>query len=76
MRRRYHDQYSTPEKMGKLRFSDLSVIFSGADYASVTGAFHLTRPSHRGRECIRSIFAPIPAVSGRLENHTGPHKLI
>jgi len=43
VRRRYHDQYSVPEKMGKLRFSDLSVDLLGADYASVTGAFHLTR---------------------------------
>lgn len=43
VRRRYHDQYSTPEKMGKLRFSDLSVNLLGADYASVTGTFHLTR---------------------------------
>jgi uncharacterized protein (TIGR02246 family) len=43
VRRRYHDQYSTPEKMGRLRFSDLSANLLGADYASVTGAFHLTR---------------------------------
>jgi ketosteroid isomerase-like protein len=43
VRRRYHDQYSTPEKMGELRFSDLSVNLLGADYASVTGAFHLRR---------------------------------
>jgi len=43
VRRRYHDQYSTPEKMGTLRFSDLSVNLLGADYASITGAFHLTR---------------------------------
>ena len=48
VRRRYHDQYSTPEKMGKLRFSDLSVNLLGADYASVTGAFHLTRPVTAG----------------------------
>jgi len=48
VRRRYHDQYSTPEKMGKLRFSDLSVSLLGADYASVTGAFHLTRPVTAG----------------------------
>ena len=43
VRRRYRDRYSTPEKMGKLMFSDLSVNLLGADYASVTGAFHLTR---------------------------------
>ena len=48
VRRRYHDQYSTPEKMGKLRFSDLSVNLLGADYASVTGAFHLTRSAIAG----------------------------
>jgi uncharacterized protein (TIGR02246 family) len=48
VRRRYHDQYSTPEKMGKLRFSDLTVNLLGANYASVTGAFHLTRPVTAG----------------------------
>jgi ketosteroid isomerase-like protein len=48
VRRRYHDQYSKPEKMGKLRFSDLSVNLLGADYASVTGAFHLTRSVNTG----------------------------
>jgi len=48
VRGRYHDQYSTPEKMGELRFSDLSVNLLGADYASVTGAFHLTRPVTAG----------------------------
>jgi hypothetical protein len=31
VRRRYHDQYPTPEKMGKLKFSDLSVNLLAAD---------------------------------------------
>jgi uncharacterized protein (TIGR02246 family) len=48
VRRRYHDQYPTPEKMGKLKFFDLSVNLLGADYASVTGAFHLTRSVSAG----------------------------
>lgn len=48
VRRRYHDRYSTPEKMGKLIFSDVSVNLLDADYASVTGAFHLTRPVAAG----------------------------
>ena len=46
--RRYHERYPTPEKMGKLTFSDLSVNLLGADYASVLGAFHLTRPASAG----------------------------
>jgi uncharacterized protein (TIGR02246 family) len=48
VRRRYHDQYPTPEKMGKLKFSDLSVNLLGTEYASVTGAFHLTRSVSAG----------------------------
>ena len=48
VRRRYHEQYPTPEKMGRLRFSDLSVTLLGTDYASVTGAFHLTRTVSAG----------------------------
>ena len=48
VRRRYHEQYPTPENMGQLRFSDLSVTLLGTDYASVTGAFHLTRTVSAG----------------------------
>jgi uncharacterized protein (TIGR02246 family) len=48
VRRRYHEQYPTPEKMGKLSFSDLSVNILGADYASITGAFHLMRAASAG----------------------------
>ncbi len=48
VRRRYHDNYPTTEKMGKLTFSNLSVDLLGADYASVTGAFQLTRATSAG----------------------------
>src|SRR5689334_9822842 len=48
VRRRYHEQYPTPEKMGKLSFSDLSVNLLGDGYASVTGAFHLIRAGSAG----------------------------
>lgn len=48
VRSRYHEQYGTPEKMGKLVFSDLSITLLGADYASVTGSFHLTRTAGGG----------------------------
>lgn len=46
--RRYHERYPGPGKMGKLTFSDLSVNLLNADYASVVGAFHLTRPASAG----------------------------
>jgi len=46
--RRYHERYPTPAKMGKLAFSDLSVNILGAGYASVVGAFHLTRQASSG----------------------------
>ena len=48
VRRRYHEQYPTPEKMGQLRFSDLSIRLLDADYASVTGVFHLMRTVSAG----------------------------
>jgi uncharacterized protein (TIGR02246 family) len=48
VRRRYHQQYPTPQKMGKLKFSDVSVNPLGADYASVTGVFHLIRAASVG----------------------------
>ena len=48
VRRRFHEQYPTPEKMGKLSFSDLSINLLSADYASVTGAFHLMRAASAG----------------------------
>ena len=48
VRRRYHEQYPTPEKMGRLSFSDLSVHLLDADYAFVTGAFHLRRAAAAG----------------------------
>jgi uncharacterized protein (TIGR02246 family) len=43
VRRRYHEQYPTLDRMGKLTFSDLSVHVLSAGYASVTGTFHLAR---------------------------------
>lgn len=48
VRRRYHEHYPTPEDMGTLTFSDVSVNLLGADYASVTGAFHLARQASAG----------------------------
>jgi ketosteroid isomerase-like protein len=46
--RRYHERYPTPRTMGRLAFSDLSVNVLNSDYASVVGAFHLTRPASAG----------------------------
>lgn len=48
VRHRYHEQYPTAEKMGKLTFTDLSVTLLGSDYALVTGAFHLVRAESGG----------------------------
>jgi uncharacterized protein (TIGR02246 family) len=48
VRARYHKQYPNAEKMGKLSFSDLSVNLLGADYASLTGEFHLIRKVSAG----------------------------
>ena len=46
----YRKRYPTPEKMGKLRFSDLEIRPLGADYASVIGRFHLDRSAEAGGE--------------------------
>ena len=45
---RYKTRYPTPEKMGKLRFSDLEVRLLGSDHASVIGRFHLDRTAEAG----------------------------
>lgn len=46
----YRKRYPTPEKMGKLRFSDLEIRPLGAEYASVIGKFHLDRSAAAGGE--------------------------
>ena len=45
---RYKTRYPTPEKMGKLRFSDLEVRLLGSEHASVIGRFHLDRTAEAG----------------------------
>ncbi|MFT4114919.1 YybH family protein [Silvibacterium sp.] len=45
---RYKKNYSTPEAMGHLDFSDFLVRMLGSDYAVVTGRFHLTRTAAGG----------------------------
>jgi ketosteroid isomerase-like protein len=46
----YLNRYPTPEKMGKLRFSDLEIHALGSDYASVLGRYHLERSKEAGGE--------------------------
>ena len=46
----YRKRYPTPEKMGKLRFSDLEVRPLDSDYAYVLGRFHLDRSAEAGGE--------------------------
>lgn len=45
---RYRKKYSTREKMGTLRFSDIEVKLLDRDYASLIGRFHLTRTAAGG----------------------------
>jgi len=47
---RYKQRYPTPEKMGKLRFSDIEIRPLGSGYASVIGRFHLERSAEGGGE--------------------------
>jgi uncharacterized protein (TIGR02246 family) len=73
VRRRYHEQYPTPEKMGKLTFSDLSVNLLDAGYASVTGAFHLMRAQSAGGNAsglFSLIFRRTPAGWKIILDHT------
>jgi uncharacterized protein (TIGR02246 family) len=73
VRRRYHEQYPTPEKMGKLSFSDLSVNLLSADYASVTGAFHLMRAPSAGGDAsgvFSLLFRRTPAGWKIILDHT------
>lgn len=45
---RYRRGYSTPEKMGKLTYSEMEVRPLGADYALMTGKFELKRTAAGG----------------------------
>lgn len=45
---RYLKSYSTREKMGILKFSDLEILILSDDYAEVFGKFHLTRDKSVG----------------------------
>jgi uncharacterized protein (TIGR02246 family) len=45
---RYKKTYSSKEAMGTLDYSDLTVRELGANYAVVTGRFHLTRTAAGG----------------------------
>jgi uncharacterized protein (TIGR02246 family) len=45
---RYKTAYSSKEAMGTLVFSDLKVRMLGAEYAVVTGSYHLTRTASGG----------------------------
>jgi uncharacterized protein (TIGR02246 family) len=45
---RYKTAYATPDAMGKLTFSELSIRMLGPDHAVVVGKFHLTRDTAGG----------------------------
>lgn len=45
---RYQHNYSSPEAMGKLDFSGITVRMLGKEHAVVTGHFHLTRTQAGG----------------------------
>ena len=47
---RYQRNYSSPEAMGQLAFSDIDVRMLGRDNAVVTGHFHLARTQAGGGE--------------------------
>ena len=45
---RYRKTYAGKEKMGQLRFSELDVNLLDAQFATVTGRYHLTRNADAG----------------------------
>jgi len=55
---RYRKAYATREAMGTLDFSELTVRMLGADYAVVTGRYHLARTAEGGGEA-RGMFSLI-----------------
>ena len=44
----YHSAYGTPERMGKLSFSEIEVQPLDARFATLTGEFHLERTAEGG----------------------------
>ena len=70
---RYKQTYSSKEKMGTLRFSDLEVQMLGADYADVIGRFHLDRTKEAGGAAdgiFSLLFRKTPAGWKIIVDHT------
>jgi ketosteroid isomerase-like protein len=71
--RGYHERYPTRENMGALAFADLAVKPLGADYASVTGTFHLKRTVAAGGDTsgvFSLLFRHTPAGWKIILDHT------
>lgn len=73
VQQRYQRNYATPEKMGKLRFSEIEVRTLGDNHALVLGKFELTRaPEHGGPASGRFtlVFVKRPEGWRILHDHT------
>ena len=62
---RYKKAYASKDAMGTLDFSDLAVRELGANYAVVTGKFHLARNAAGGGDVERHLLAGLGEDSGR-----------
>jgi uncharacterized protein (TIGR02246 family) len=70
---RYQKKYPTPEKMGKLEFTDLEIQMLGEGYANVRGRFHLTRATESGgdaRGVFTLLFRKTPQGWKIIQDHT------
>jgi uncharacterized protein (TIGR02246 family) len=70
---RYQKTFSSKEKMGTLRFSDLEVRMLGKEHALVIGRFHLDRSKEAGGEAagiFTLTFRKTPAGWKIIVDHT------
>ncbi len=73
MLERYRKAYPTPEKMGKLRFSDIEVRMLDERYANVIGHFHLQRTALGGGDAegiFTLLFQKTPSGWKIIQDHT------
>ncbi|MBA3272366.1 MAG: DUF3225 domain-containing protein, partial [Chthoniobacterales bacterium] len=70
VRDRYAQKYNSPEKMGKLTFSEVEVTLLSADAALVTGAWHLQRNDDEPHGRFTLIFRRLPEGWRIVHDHT------
>lgn len=70
VRDNYRKKYSSPEKMGKLTFSNLKITMLGSDTALVLGRWRLHRRNDKPHGVFTLLFRHTPAGWRIVHDHT------